>query len=201
MERRPNDPGSDRIDCWAMSFPFSRVLFPTIMADEVLLLHEFEDSEVLLDLLEEEEDFPILGAACCFMRRNLNRVAGYFEATVNMYSPGEFQSHFRLSRGSFEQLCREVINTDRILITNRGREHIPPEKQVLAFVWMMANQESSRSVADRFNITLSSLHRVLKRCSRGLTDLCGTYIKWPDGKSYVHGPSPSVLRTCFEKVF
>ena len=171
------------------------------MADEVLLLHEFEDSEVLLDFLEEEEDFPILGAACCFMRRNLNRVAGYFEATVNMYSRGEFQSHFRLSRGSFEQLCREVINTGRIPMTNRGREHIAPEKQVLAFVWMMANQESSRSVADRFNITLSSLHRVLKRCSRGLTDLCGTYIKWPDGMYTDRHPGyhEHVLKKCFKK--
>ena len=56
-----------------------------------------------------------------------------------------------------------------------------PKKQVLTFVWMMANRESSRSVADRFNITLSSLQRVLKRCSHGLTDLCDTYIKWPDG--------------------
>ena len=68
-----------------------------------------------------------------------------------------------------------------IPMSNREREYITPKKQVLTFVWMMANQESSRSVADRFNITLSSLHRVLKRCSRGLTDQCGTYIKWPDG--------------------
>ena len=91
---------SDRIDCWVMS-PSA-----TIMADKALLLDESDDYEVLLDFLEEEDDFPVLGAACCFTRRNLNRVVDCFEVTViiNMYSPGEFQSHFRLSRRSFEQL-------------------------------------------------------------------------------------------------
>ena len=115
------------------------------------------------------------------MRGNLNRVVDYFEVTVNIYSPGEFQSDFNRAQRSCEQLCQEVINTGHIPMSNRGREHITSKKQVLTFIWMMANQESSQSVADRFNITLSSLHRVLKRCSRGLTDLCGTYIKWPDG--------------------
>ena len=83
--------------------PFSCVLSQTIMTDQAMFLDDFEDSEVLLDFVEEG-DVPVLGVACCFMHRNLNRVVGYFEATVNMYSPGEFQSQFRLSQGSFEQL-------------------------------------------------------------------------------------------------
>ena len=53
---------------------------------------------------------------------------------------------------------------------------------MLIFVWTLANQEVSRLVADRFNVTLSSMHRVLNRCALGVTDLCDTYIKWPDGK-------------------
>lgn len=85
-------------------------------------------------------------------------------------------------------------------MSNRGREHITPKKKVLTFVWMMANQESARSVADRFNITLSSCHRVLKRCSHRLTDLCGTYIKWPDGMYRYPGisPSPSIIQSASE---
>ena len=90
------------------------------MADEALLLPKSDDYEVLLDFLEDD-DLPVLGAACCFMRRNLNRVVDYFEVTVNSYSPGEFQSHFRLTRTSCEQLCREVINMGRIPMSNRGR--------------------------------------------------------------------------------
>ena len=116
------------------------------------------------------------------MRRNLNRVVGYFEATIPTYSPSEFQIHFRLARASFEMLCPEVVNTWRIPLTNRGRERIPPEKQVLILKWTMANQEVLRLVADRFNITPSSINRVLKRCALALTELFANYLKWLDGK-------------------
>ena len=152
----------------------------------VLLLGEdSEESEIPNELVEESDDLLLLGAACCFMRRDLNRALGYFEATVPLYRLSEFQSHFRLTRATFKELCREVVNTGRIPLSNRGRERIPPEKQVLIFVWTMANQEFSRLVADRFNITLSSMHRVLARCALGVTDLCATYIKWPDGKRII----------------
>ena len=115
--------------------------------------------------MEESDDLLLLGATSIFMRRDLNRVLGYFEATVPLYSLCEFQSHFRLTRATFEALSREIVNTGRIPLSNRGREHIPPEKQVLIFVWTMANQEVTRLVADRFNITLSSTHSVKSLCS------------------------------------
>ena len=62
------------------------------------------------------------------MRGNLNRVVDYFEETVNIYSPGEFQSHFNRAQRSCEQLCQEVINTGHIPMSNREREHITPKK-------------------------------------------------------------------------
>ena len=54
------------------------------------------------------------------MHGNLNRVVDYFELTVNIYSPGEFQSHFNRAQRSCEQLCQEVINTGHIPMSNRG---------------------------------------------------------------------------------
>ena len=148
----------------------------------MLFGEDCEESEILCQLLEESDDVLLLGATSSLMRRDLNRVLGYFEATVLLYSLCEFQSHFRLTLATFEELCQEVVNTGRIPLGNRGRERIPPEKQVLIFVWTMANQEVSRLRADRFNITLSSMHRPLSRCALGVTDLCATYIKWPNGK-------------------
>ena len=125
----------------------------------MLLCEGFEESEVINELLEECDDLSVLGPASCLMQRDLNCVLGYFEATVAQYSLSEFQSHFTLTCGAFEQLCREVINTGQIPLSNRGRECRP-----------------------RFNITSSSMHRVLKRSALGFTDLCATYIKWPDSK-------------------
>ena len=54
-----------------------------------------------------------------------------------------------MTRGTCEILCREVMNTGRIPAGNtKGRQLVPPTKQVLAFLWSMANQEPTRLVAD-----------------------------------------------------
>ena len=76
----------------------------------VLYGEDSEESEILYEFLEESDDLLLLGATSIFMRRDLNRVLGYFEATVPLYSLCEFQSHFRLTRATFEELCREVVN-------------------------------------------------------------------------------------------
>ena len=87
-----------------------------------------------------------------------------------------------MTRGTCEILCREIINTGKIPMGNtRGRQPIPPVKQVLAFLWSMADQEPARLVADRFNITMSSVDRVLHRGAQALADLNPNYIKWPNG--------------------
>lgn len=46
----------------------------------------------------------------------------------------------------------------------------------------MANQEPAQAVADRFDITLSSVDRVLKRVSQAAIDLSGQFIRWPNGE-------------------
>lgn len=56
------------------------------------------------------------------MIRDLNGIKGYFEVIVFVYALSEFRSYFRMIRGIFEFLCREIINIGRILIGNsRGR--------------------------------------------------------------------------------
>ena len=61
------------------------------------------------------------------------------------------------------------MNTGRILGGNtRGRQPIPPTQTVLAFLWSMANQEPSRLVAERFNITMSSVNGVLHRGAQAI---------------------------------
>lgn len=99
------------------------------------------------------------------MRRSLNRMSGYFEVVVPAHFGDEFQSHFRLTRNTCELLTREIVATGVINVGNQfGRAPIPAEKQVLAYLWIMANgNETTRQVADRFDITMSSCGRVLRR--------------------------------------
>ena len=59
---------------------------------------------------------------------------------------------------------------------------IPPSKQVLAFLWSMANQEPARALADRFDITIRSVDQVLKGVSQAAINLSGQFIRWPNGE-------------------
>ena len=53
-------------------------------------------------------------------------------------------------RGTFEALCREVQATGRVPQQYAfGRPSIPLDKQVLAFVWFIANSDVIRSLAER----------------------------------------------------
>ena len=159
----------------------------TEMADHARLLFAlqlFDDCELETnEFLDENDDIIYFSVVSSYTRRNLNRVRHFFESTVPSYFPDEFKSHFRMTRETCELFTQTVMPTGRIRLGNRtGRVAIPPQKQILAFLWSMANQEPARAIADRVNITLSSVNRVLKRVSQAAIDLSGQYIRWPNGE-------------------
>ena len=89
--------------------------------------------------------------------------------------------NFRMTLAILEALCREVQAIGRVPQRHSyGRPPIPLEKQVLAFVWFIANLEVMRSVCDRFDVTLSSLNRIIRRVSGSCVNLRNEYIKWPN---------------------
>ena len=63
-----------------------------------------------------------------------------------------------------------------------GRQVIDARKQVSIFLWCIANQETTRLIADRFNVTYSSVSRVVRRVTESVLVLRNQYIKWPNGK-------------------
>ncbi|KAL9964798.1 hypothetical protein ACROYT_G028486 [Oculina patagonica] len=145
-------------------------------------LESFDDFErIAEELLDENDDTVLFSSIACYMRRSLNRINDYVEITVPAYLPDEFKSHFRMTRGTCELFAQEVMRTGNIPLGNSsGRPAISPEKQVLAFLWIIGNQEPARAVADRFDMTMSSVNRVLNRLSQAAVELSGQYIKWPD---------------------
>ena len=65
-----------------------------------------------------------------------------------------------------------------------GRPVIAPQKQILAFRWRIANQhdqEPAGAVADRFDLTPSSVDRVFRRVVLATVSLCG-----PNGQMVSH---------------
>ena len=64
----------------------------------------------------DDDDIPFLAAVATYMRRHLPRNKGFYENILLAYklTIDEFKSHFRMTRGTFEALCREVQATGRV---------------------------------------------------------------------------------------
>jgi len=144
------------------------------------------DEDDSRELIEADDDVFILSVASTVMRRSLSRIQGYVETTVPSYFGDEFRSHFRMTRNTCELLTREIVASGHINLglNQFGRNPIPPAKQVLIYLWMMANgEETTRQVADRFDVTMSSCGRVLRKVNAAVLSMLPRYIKWPNGKT------------------
>ena len=113
----------------------------TKMAAELILMLDeplaADEEEMMIDS-DDEEEICVIAATSIFMRRDLNRNYGFCDVIVPTYSIDEFKSHFRVTRGTMDILCREVAATGIIPQGNRfGRSPIPVQCQVLAFFWFL----------------------------------------------------------------
>ena len=118
------------------------------------------------------DDFVLISCSCIFCRRNLAKICSYFEDTVPRYHGNVFRSHFRLSPSTFEMLCQWLAPSEHFPKENSfGRPRIDPQKQITIGPWALANQESSREILDRFNVSLSSVSRCLRRVTKALVDV------------------------------
>ena len=153
-------------------------------SDLRLLISCGEEMERFLTNGNDFDLVAIAGVSCCFVRGSLTRIQNYFEATVSNYLADEFAAHFRMTRTTVVLLAsREVIQTCRIPLGNPfGRPSIPPEKQVLVFLWALATQEGTREMADRFDITYSSVSQTVARVTKAVCGLKNQYIRWPNGE-------------------
>ena len=72
----------------------------------------------------------------------------------------------------------------QMLIENFGfqikQSAIPLEKKVLSTLWVLANQESFRSVADRFNMSKGTLHSLCMDVCHVLVQNQNEHVKWPN---------------------
>ncbi|XP_066585455.1 putative nuclease HARBI1 [Prorops nasuta] len=128
-----------------------------------------EDSE------EESEDLKsVVGQE----RQQHLRIEGFFENTVLYYSLTDFKSHFRLSQSTFERILEKV---GPCLVRRDGCPKVQPDKQFAIALWVLGNQEVYRSIADRFDLSKSTLWEcVFNVAFVFLTNHVKEYIKWPE---------------------
>ena len=144
-----------------------------------------EEEEALLWDGGEEDDFILFSATSIFSRRTLARISEFFEETVPLYHGDVFRSHFRMTSSTFEMLAQLLAPSEHIPKGNAfGRRPIDPQKQIAVTVWALANQESCRQISDRFNITMSSVSRCIRRVAKALVDLRRDLVQWPRGNPF-----------------
>ena len=133
----PIDSGKFPKLCWEMVIGERRVPFDTFvpfipgslhcpmyfppkykMAAQLLLLSEMLDFSLEEECLfnSDDDDIPFVAAVATYMRRPLPRNKGFYQNILLAYkfTIDEFKSHCKMTRGTFEALCREVQATGRV---------------------------------------------------------------------------------------
>uniref|UniRef100_A0A8C5MCA4 DDE Tnp4 domain-containing protein n=1 Tax=Leptobrachium leishanense TaxID=445787 RepID=A0A8C5MCA4_9ANUR len=101
----------------------------------------------------------------------------YYEETVPHYPDSIFRSNFRMTRTTVELLCEKVAPLMRPANTSTFAHPVP--KQILTTLWLLANQESFRGVADRFGLSKGTTHYIIFRILNAIKSLKNDFIKWP----------------------
>lgn len=103
-----------------------------------------------------------------------------YENIIDNYLHEDFQNHFRMSRSSMGLLIKlcEASRTPKLTI---GRPQVPVKLQCLICVWVLANQESYRSIGDRFDVTKRTVFVCLMRVCKLINARHNIFITWPQG--------------------
>lgn len=91
-----------------------------------------------------------------------------------------FRRHLRVTWGQFDFLLmkfeQQGVNQGHHI---GGRPDIPLVKKLLMFLWYMANQNSFREIADKFDVSQSAAHRSIVELLRVLCSMSSSFITWP----------------------
>lgn len=104
----------------------------------------------------------------------------YFEQVVPTYSDTEFLEHFRLRRQVAEDIAEKYRKSVFYNHQAGGNGKLIPLHQILVFLWFTGHEtDTFRNVAERFNISASTLCLVVRRVINFFSSVCGGVIKWP----------------------
>lgn len=127
-----------------------------------------EDMENLLDVVE--------------IPKNVN----YFEEIVPQFSEEQYQQHFRVSRTVSEQIADRFEMSNYFHHQEGDSQKVSPLKYITVFLCFSGNEAASfRDVADRFNISKSTLYKIIRRVSYFLSNLSSEVITWPNAEEKI----------------
>ena len=77
---------------------------------EMVMLNEIVDASTDKGLLldhDNDGEFHLISSTVAFMKKDLKRIAGFYEVVVPSYSIDEFRSHFRVTK-HFKSTCTRI---------------------------------------------------------------------------------------------
>ncbi|KAL6258157.1 hypothetical protein P5V15_010080 [Pogonomyrmex californicus] len=91
-----------------------------------------------------------------------HRINDYLEI-VDLWTEQEFKENLRLSRLSALHLIDEFEQSEHFPKHAFGMKPISAKISFLLFLWFMSNTKLLRTMSDRFDISISSVFRILRR--------------------------------------
>ncbi|KYN21047.1 Putative nuclease HARBI1 [Trachymyrmex cornetzi] len=162
---------NDNKHCFSLQISF--IFNSSFVIDALILYNLFADVAVnaVVELIN--------GLA---QRRQRTCIPDYVKNIIPVYSEKEFIMHYRLKR----MLVTDIIDKFnqwlhfRNLGGHGGFEPISAEKHIFTFLWFAGHQSASfRDVADRFNVSLSTLESILRRVTQFLYEMRNEVIRYP----------------------
>ncbi|CAG2250762.1 unnamed protein product [Mytilus edulis] len=95
-------------------------------------------------------------------REEVPKITNFSEITVPRFASRDFRQHFRIDRSTFDIILQSLAPSF-IYAHTGGKEQVTVEKQLMLFIWYMANKESMREISHIFGISLSTFHSTILR--------------------------------------
>lgn len=101
---------------------------------------------------------------------------------ISSYTDEEFKMHYRISRSLFKILSDKFSESQQYKHL-RSDKRLLSDEHLYVFLWFAGHEACSyRDLSDRFNVTKSSVSRIIKRVTYFLSPLSPQVIKWPSAE-------------------
>ncbi|KYN29980.1 PREDICTED: uncharacterized protein LOC108760004 [Trachymyrmex cornetzi] len=93
--------------------------------------------------------------------------------------------NLRLHRNVAITLIDELAESGILPSHSFGRPKISAEWSLFITLWFLANTEPYRTLSDRFDVSISSIFRVIRRVITWILTKLDNIIEWPEGESLI----------------
>lgn len=146
-------------------------------------MEEYSDFSNLSGFSSESDDDAEIFNDIVEIRQNNEN---YLRMIVPQYSDQVFLEHFRVSTNVIEPLTTSFEASEYYKYHSGQNGKISAQDQLLIYLWYIGHQTASfRDVADRFDISKSSLERIIVRITYFLSNKSNSIIKWPNNEEKV----------------